>query len=68
VALAFDDRDFKSRISPQKYYFHKMLETLALKTANDNNMVKTYIVCPGFLYGCGEDLFYEYFKVSLHHI
>jgi len=45
-----------------------MLENLALKSANDNNMLKTYIVCPGFLYGCGEDLFYEYFKVSLHHI
>ena len=38
-----------------------MVETLAL--ANTNPNLKTYIVCPGFIYGCGEDLFYDYFKM-----
>ena len=39
-----------------------MVETLALSNTNPN--LKTYIVCPGFIYGCGEDLFYDYFKMS----
>ena len=39
-----------------------MVETLALSNTNQN--LKTYIVCPGFIYGCGEDLFYDYFKMS----
>lgn len=41
-----------------------MIETLALSAANTNPMLKTYIVCPGFVYGCGEGLFYDYFKMS----
>ncbi len=40
-----------------------MLENLALNAAKENNMMKSYIICPGFLYGAGEDLFYEYYKV-----
>ena len=41
-----------------------MIETLGLSAANTNPMLKTYIVCPGFIYGCGEDIFYEYFKMA----
>lgn len=41
-----------------------MIETLALSASNTNPMLKTYIVCPGFIYGCGEDIFYEYFKMA----
>lgn len=41
-----------------------MIETLAISASNTNPMVKTYIVCPGFIYGCGEDIFYEYFKMA----
>lgn len=41
-----------------------MIETLALSAANTNPMLKTYIVCPGFIYGCGEEIFYDYFKMA----
>jgi adenylate kinase len=41
-----------------------MVETLALAASNTNPNLKTYIICPGFIYGCGEDLFYEYFKMA----
>jgi nucleoside-diphosphate-sugar epimerase len=41
-----------------------MIETLALAAANTNPMLKTYIVCPGFIYGCGEEIFYDYFKMA----
>jgi adenylate kinase len=27
-------------------------------------MLRTYIICPGFVYGCGEDFFYDYFKMA----
>jgi adenylate kinase len=27
-------------------------------------MLRTYIICPGFIYGCGEDFFYDYFKMA----
>ena len=40
-----------------------MIETLAYSASCTNKMLKTYIVCPGFLYGNGENIFYDYFKV-----
>jgi nucleoside-diphosphate-sugar epimerase len=27
-----------------------------------NQNLKVYVVCPGFVYGCGEDFFFDYFK------
>ena len=60
--LYFKEKDFIKRIPSPKFYNEKMVETLAL--ANTNPNLKTYIVCPGFIYGCGEDLFYDYFKMS----
>ena len=60
--LYFKEKDFIKRIPSPKFYHDKMVETLALSNTNPN--LKTYIVCPGFIYGCGEDLFYDYFKMS----
>jgi adenylate kinase len=48
----------------KKYYQYKILETLALAAANSNTMLRTYIVCPGFIYGYGEDFFFDYFKMA----
>ena len=59
--LYFKEKDFIKRIPSAKFYHDKMVETLALSNTNPN--LKTYIVCPGFIYGCGEDLFYDYFKM-----
>jgi nucleoside-diphosphate-sugar epimerase len=63
-AIQFTENDFTSRIPSKKYYNYKIVETLALAAANTNSMLKTYIVCPGFIYGCGEDFFYEYFRMA----
>ena len=60
--LYFKEKDFIKRIPHRKFYHNKMIETLAL--ANTNPLLKAYIVCSGFIYGCGEDLFYDYFKMS----
>jgi adenylate kinase len=62
--LPFKDRDYVSRIPSKKYYNYKMIETVALSAASTNPMLKTYIICPGFIYGCGEDMFYDYFKMG----
>ena len=37
-----------------------MLENLAL--SNTNPMLNVYVICPGFIYGCGEDFFFDYFR------
>lgn len=60
--LFFKDKDYVLRVPSKKYYHYKMIETIALAAANTNPMLKTYIVCPGLIYGMGEDIFYEYFK------
>ena len=60
--LYYKDKEYIKRIPHQKFYHYKMIETVAL--SNTNPMLKTYIVCSGFIYGCGEDLFYDYFKMS----
>jgi adenylate kinase len=62
--LPYKDKDYISRIPSKKYYNYKMIETLALSASSTNPMLKTYIVCPGFIYGCGEDIFYDYFKMA----
>jgi nucleoside-diphosphate-sugar epimerase len=62
--IPFTENDFISRIPSKKFYHYKIIETLALAAANTNSMLKTYIVCPGFVYGCGEDFFYDYFRMA----
>ena len=58
----YKEEDYPKRIPNSLYYNFKILETMALQIKNDN--VKTYIVCPGFIYGCGEEFFFDYFKKS----
>jgi hypothetical protein len=63
--IPFTEDDKVTRIPSKKFFQYKMLETLAFAAANTNPMLKAYVICPGFLYGYGEDLFYEYFKVYI---
>ena len=58
----FKEEDYPKRIPNSLYYNFKIIETMALQI--DNSNLKTYIVCPGFIYGCGEDFFFDYFKKS----
>ena len=60
----FKEEDYPKRIPNSNYYNFKILETLALEIKNP--FLKTYIVCPGFIYGCGEEFFFDYFKKSWH--
>ena len=58
----FKEKDYPKREPNSRYLSYKFLETLALN--NENSNLKAYVICPGFIYGCGEDFFYEYFKKS----
>ena len=60
--LYFKEKDFIKRIPSSKFYQDKMVETLVLSNINPN--LKTYFICYGFIYRCGKDLFYDYFKIS----
>ena len=56
----YKETEFDKRIPNSKFFYYKILESLALSNTNPN--LKTYIICPGFIYGCGEDIFFDYFR------
>ena len=58
----YKDSEYSKRVPSPKYVQYKVLENLAL--ANNNPMLNVYVICPGFIYGCGEDLFFDYFRMS----
>ena len=58
----YKESEFDKRLPNSKYFYYKILETLALSKVNPN--LKTYVICPGFIYGCGEDIFFDYFRAS----
>ena len=58
----YKESDYTKRIPNKRYFQYKILETQAL--THNNPMLKVYIICPGFVYGCGEDFFFDYFKMA----
>ena len=58
----YKESEYQKRIPNSKYFYYKILETAAL--SNKNPKVKTYVICPGFIYGCGEDFFFDYFRLA----
>ena len=58
----YKESEYRKRIPNSRYITYKMLENLAL--SNTNPMLNVYVICPGFIYGCGEDFFFDYFRKS----
>ena len=56
----YKENEYRKRIPNSRYIPYKMLENLAL--SNTNPMLNVYVICPGFIYGCGEDFFFDYFR------
>ena len=56
----YREDEYVKRIPNSRYSSYKMLENLAL--SNTNPMLNVYVICPGFIYGCGEDFFFDYFR------
>ena len=58
----YKETEYNKRLPNLKYIYYKLLESNAL--ANKNPKLKAYVICPGFIYGCGEDFFFNYFKLA----
>ena len=58
----YKDSEYQKRVPNSRYFYYKILETLAFTNKNPN--LKTYVICPGFVYGCGEDFFFDYFRMA----
>ena len=56
----YKESEYDKRIPNSKYFYYKILESLALSNTNPN--LKVYVICPGFIYGCGENIFFDYFR------
>jgi len=56
----YKESEYEKRIPNSKYFYYKILESLALSNTNPN--LKVYVICPGFIYGCGENIFFDYFR------
>ena len=48
------------RVPTKEYEYIKAIQDKVLSIKREN--VKVFIVCPGVIYGCGEDTFYQIFK------
>ena len=59
----YQESEYKKRLPNLKYLYYKILESNAL-SKNSNPKLKTYVICPGFIYGCGEDFFFNYFRLA----
>ena len=59
----YKETEYNQRLPNLKYIYYKILESNALNK-NTNPKLKTYVICPGFIYGCGEDFFFNYFKLA----
>ena len=58
----YKEIEYKKRCPNSRYFYYKILETLAL--SNKNPKLKAYVICPGFIYGCGEEFFFDYFRLA----
>ena len=58
----YKETEYQKRCPNSRYFYYKILESFAL--SNKNPKLKTYVICPGFVYGCGEDFFFDYFRLA----
>jgi adenylate kinase len=58
----FEDADFNEREPLPAYCYIKEIEDRVLSIQKEN--VKVFVICPGIVYGCGEDTFYPLFRAA----
>ena len=58
----YKEHEYMQRVPLKNYFRYKFIETKAL--AATSQYLRVYIICPGFIYGCGESFFYDYFKLA----
>lgn len=62
LSLYYTDEEYLLRKPHKAYLQYNLIENRVLEIKNPN--IKTYIICPGLLYGKGEQIFFDYFKMS----
>ena len=65
--LYFTEKDYMKRKPLNKYKRFIYIENLALKL-NKNPKIKSYVLCPGLIYGYGEPYFYSLFKNAILNV
>ena len=64
VYVYYTEKDYLKRKPATKYLEYKYIENEAL-LLNQKINIKTYIICPGIIYGYGEKTFYSIFRSAL---
>ena len=64
IIVYYTEKDYLQRKPNAKYMQYKYVENEAL-LLNQKKNVKAYIICPGFIYGYGEQTFYSFFRNAI---
>jgi len=59
--VPYKEVDFTWRTPLSKYEIYKSLETLVLSVSKSRPELKSYVLCSGIQYGCGENVFFKHF-------
>jgi len=60
----YTEREYAKRKPIPKYQPFKAIETQCLSAGASKKNLHTYVLCSGILYGHGEDVFLNYFRVN----
>ena len=60
--MFYTESEYTKRIPHQNYIHFKYIENQLLALGAHKENVKAYVVCPGFIYGYGEDFFFDLYK------
>lgn len=64
IIVYYTEKDYLKRKPHYKYLEYKYIENEAL-LLNQKNNIKAYILCPGIIYGYGEQTFYSIFRSAI---
>jgi len=60
----YNEREYAKRKPIPKYQPFKAIETQCLSAGASKKNLQSYVLCSGILYGHGEDVFLNYFRVK----
>ena len=64
VIVYYTEKDYLKRKPALKYFEFKYIENEAINL-NQKANIKSYVICPGVVYGYGEKHFYSFFRSAL---
>ena len=69
IIVYYTEKDYLKRKPALKYFEFKYIENEAINL-NQKVNIKSYVICPGVIYGYGEKHFYSFFRSALlgYHI